>query len=212
MDKLERGILALAAISAITLFHAATNHQPAPPARKPPNPAAVAALPAEVIGAHQDFFGDAKSAFTLVEFADYQCPPCITNAPQVKALVSRYPSKLRFAFRNYPLTTVHLEALPSALAAEAARSQGKFWPMHDALFACKGDLMAERIASLASTLRLDSKAYRRALETTAQAAVDKDRASGKRLAVAGTPTFFLCTPNQRVFRLGELKQAESLLK
>src|ERR1700694_822366 len=71
---------------------------------------------------------------TLVEYGDYECPYCGQAYPIVKELQKRLGDQLRFVFRNFPLTQIHLHAEHAAEAAEAAGAQNKFWEMHDTLF------------------------------------------------------------------------------
>src|SRR5258708_12350274 len=78
--------------------------------------------------------GSEDAPLTLVEYGDYQCPYCGAAYPVVKRLQKALGKKLRFVFRNFPLTQAHPYALIAAEAAEAAALQGKFWEMHDLLF------------------------------------------------------------------------------
>src|SRR5882762_5502186 len=78
--------------------------------------------------------GPAKAPLTLVEYGDYQCPYCGAAYPVVKQLQKTLGKKLRFVFRNFPLTQAHPYALVAAEAAEAAALQGKFWEMHDFIY------------------------------------------------------------------------------
>lgn len=75
---------------------------------------------------------DAKVVF--VEYADYECPGCDEMAQPVEQLVAKYSAQVAFVFRNFPLTTIHPNALAAATAAEAAGLQGKYFGMHDLLY------------------------------------------------------------------------------
>jgi len=75
-----------------------------------------------------------RGVVTLEEFGDYQCPPCAGLHPELKRIKQNYQQRVRFVFRNLPLTKIHTNALAAAQAAEAARLQGRFWEMHDLLF------------------------------------------------------------------------------
>jgi protein-disulfide isomerase len=77
--------------------------------------------------------GDSAQA-TLVEYGDYECPYCGQAYPIVKEVQKRLKNKLRFVFRNFPITQIHPHAQQAAEAAEAASAQNKFWDMHDYLF------------------------------------------------------------------------------
>src|SRR5882672_7758780 len=78
--------------------------------------------------------GSVNAPVTLVEYGDYECPYCGRAYPIVKAVQKALGLRLRFVFRNFPLSEMHPNASNAAEAAEAAGDQGKFWEMHDALF------------------------------------------------------------------------------
>src|SRR4029450_11740667 len=71
---------------------------------------------------------------TLLEYRDYECPFCGAAYPIIKQVQAQMGDRLRFVFRNFPITTSHPHAEPAAEAAEAAAAQGQFWPMHDLLY------------------------------------------------------------------------------
>lgn len=136
--------------------------------------------------------GAAEAAVTLVEYGDYQCPHCQAAHPVVAALLRRFGDDLRLAYRHFPLTAIHPMAQPAAETAEFAGSQGRFWDMHDALFANSDRLSAPTLFLLADRLGLDSGALREALaDGSFSAKVDKDLVGGMRSGVQGTPTFFI---------------------
>jgi protein-disulfide isomerase len=78
--------------------------------------------------------GRADAAVTLVEFGDFQCPTCGSFYPVVKRLSEQFPTDLKVEFFHFPLIGIHPNAMSSAIAAEAAGEQGRFWEMHDMLF------------------------------------------------------------------------------
>ena len=78
--------------------------------------------------------GSVNAPITLVEYGDYECPYCGQAYPIVKQVQKRLENKLRFVFRNFPITQIHPHAQQAAEAAEAASAQNKFWDMHDYLF------------------------------------------------------------------------------
>src|SRR6266850_6803673 len=84
--------------------------------------------------------GPATALLTLVEYGDYQCPYCGAAYPVVKRLQKTLGNKLRFVFRNFPLTQAHPYALIAAETAEAAALQGKFWEMHDLIYENQAEL------------------------------------------------------------------------
>jgi NhaA family Na+:H+ antiporter len=85
------------------------------------------------------FRGPANAPITLMEFGDYQCPTCGAYAPIVLDLMKRYPTQIRLEFHHFPLVQLHPNAMAAALAAEAAGDQGKFFEMHDTIFAHQQD-------------------------------------------------------------------------
>ena len=78
--------------------------------------------------------GSTTAPVTLLEYGDYECPYCVQAYIIIKEAQERLGSKLRFVFRNFPVTNVRPHAYETALAAEAAAAQGKFWEMYDYLF------------------------------------------------------------------------------
>jgi protein-disulfide isomerase len=136
--------------------------------------------------------GSATAPVTLVEYGDYECPYCGAAYPVVKRLQERLGHRLRFVFRNFPLTTVHQHAEHAAEAAEAAGAQGKFWEMHDYLFEHQRALMDRKLDEYAAAIGLDMERFSR--DTEGQVHTDRVRAdfmSGVRSGVNGTPTFFI---------------------
>src|SRR5215470_6119750 len=136
--------------------------------------------------------GPASAPLTLVEYGDYQCPYCGAAYPVVKRVQKALGKKLRFVFRNFPLTQAHPYAMVAAESAEAAALQGKFWPMHDYIFENQADLEPDILPVWAERLGLDLKAFGSAIrlgEVTKR--VKEDRSSGIRSGVNGTPSFFI---------------------
>ena len=78
--------------------------------------------------------GPATALVTLVEYGDFECPYCAQAYMITNEIQERLGSKLRFVFRNFPVTKIRPHAYEAALAAEAAAAQGKFWEMYDYLF------------------------------------------------------------------------------
>src|SRR5215831_20202706 len=78
--------------------------------------------------------GAAHAPVVVVEYGDFQCPTCKQAAPSVKLLLTRFPNRVLFAYRHFPLEEAHPHALAAAEAAECAAQQGKFWLMHDLLY------------------------------------------------------------------------------
>jgi protein-disulfide isomerase len=136
--------------------------------------------------------GPPAAPLTLVEYGDYECPSCGEAYPIVKDLQQRLGDRMRFVFRNFPLTNLHPHAEHAAEAAEAAAAQGRFWEMHDALFEHQRELDDQHLLSYAAALGLDSGSFERALtDHTYAGRVREDFLSGVRSDVNGTPTFFI---------------------
>ncbi len=101
------------------------------------------------------FQGPADAAVTLVEYGDYECPYCGAAYPIVKEVQARMGDRLRFVFRNFPITTSHPHAEQAAESAEAAAAQGRFWEMHDVLYENQRHLEDEDLHAYAEQLGLD---------------------------------------------------------
>jgi protein-disulfide isomerase len=136
--------------------------------------------------------GPEAAPVTLVEYGDYECPYCGEAYPIVKEIKLRLGDRLRFVFRNFPLTQSHPHAEHAAEAAEAAGAQGKFWQMHDYLFEHQQALDDAHLVHYAVALHLDEETFKREVTTHAHAnRVREDFMSGVRSGVNGTPTFYI---------------------
>ncbi|MFO0760815.1 MAG: thioredoxin domain-containing protein [Byssovorax sp.] len=135
--------------------------------------------------------GPSAAPVTVVVFSDFQCPFCRKSEATVRELEAAYPGKIRYVWKNHPLP-FHDHAHLAAKAALAAGEQGKFWEYHDALFAHQDALDRASLERYAEDLGLDGRRFHAALEDTRlDAAVDADEAEADRLAIKGTPTFFV---------------------
>jgi protein-disulfide isomerase len=135
--------------------------------------------------------GPANARITLVEFSDFQCPYCAAAVGHLYDLMAKHPTDIRLVFKQFPLDT-HSQAGLAAEAALAAHAQGKFWPMHDKLYATFRDLSPEKINQLAADAGLDLVRFTMDLKsgkfkTTVQKEVDQ----GVEAGVQGTPTIFV---------------------
>ncbi len=162
---------------------------------------AVAAQPTPTPVPHQDVspgtgptWGPATAKVTIIEFSDFQCPYCeafFTNTyPQIK---KQYGDKIRFVFRNFPITSIHPYALGAALAAECANEQGKFWEYHDLLFSNQSSLGKDALVQYATKAGVaNAQQFSQCLDS--QKYLDKikgDLNAGVGYSVTGTPTFFI---------------------
>jgi protein-disulfide isomerase len=103
--------------------------------------------------------GAVHAPVTIVEYGDFECPICKQTAPGLRLLLERFPGQVRLVYRHFPLEEVHPHALAAAEAAECAASQGKFWEMHDLLFANQDHLKAKQLQGYAERLELDVARY-----------------------------------------------------
>jgi protein-disulfide isomerase len=211
--------------SARPVFLPGAPGQPAPQGAAPTPPPAAAA-PAAVyrkvpVRADDPARGPADAKLTVVLFSDFQCPFCGRVEPTLKQLEEAYPGQLRIVWKHQPLP-MHADAMPAALAAEAAREQGKFWQMHGKLFENQRALDAATLARHAKEIGLDTRRYDQAVQSKKyEGRVQEDMKLGSSVGANGTPTlFFNCRqlvgaqPLDRMRAVAdeELKKADALLK
>ena len=136
--------------------------------------------------------GPATAAVTLVEYGDYECPYCAQAYLIVKEVQERLGNKLRFVFRNYPLSKLRPHSYQSALAVETAAAQGKFWEMYDFLFKHGQSLTDDNLRLSAAKLGLQINKFDIEFRNrTYSRHVDEDIQSGEESRVTKTPTFFI---------------------
>jgi protein-disulfide isomerase len=133
--------------------------------------------------------GPDSAPITIVEWSDYTCRYCNRVKPTLEQLDRLYPGKLRWVYRQFPLDPDNTLAGEASLAAAA---QGRFWPMHDRLFAVHGQVDRASVELFAADLGLDLNRFRGELDaaTYRQQVLDDERVA-VRLGVTGTPTFFI---------------------
>jgi protein-disulfide isomerase len=135
--------------------------------------------------------GPQDAKITVVEFSDFQCPYCAQAIPQIKAVLHAYPKQVRLIFKQFPLE-IHSQAELAAEAALAAQKQGKFWEMHDSMFANRTQLSRENILSFAKGAGLDMNRFTADMDSTAvREAIVRDVQDGEQAGVQGTPTLFI---------------------
>jgi protein-disulfide isomerase len=136
--------------------------------------------------------GPENADVTLVEYGDYECPHCGHAYPIVQQVQKHFGKRLRFVFRNFPLSEMHPHAKAAAEVAEFAGADGKFWEMHDGLFENQNRLGEALFLKLGEELKLSATAMRDALtQGIFEARVRADFNGGVRSGVNGTPTFFI---------------------
>ena len=135
--------------------------------------------------------GPANAKVTLVEFSDFQCPYCSKASGQIAAILKAYPNNVRLIFKQYPLDS-HPQAQISAQASLAAHQQGKFWQLHDLMFANRTKLSRQAILLWAQAIGVDMKRFNADLDSDAvRKAVARDIDDGDKAGVEGTPTVFI---------------------
>lgn len=136
--------------------------------------------------------GPASAPVTLVEYGDYECPYCQAAHSVVKAIEAQLQQGMCFAFRHFPLTTIHPFAQPAAEVAEAAGSQSRFWEMHDTLFGRSDPLTPGLFGSAAVALGLDLPAFTEEVTRHVHLPhIRQDFLSGVHSGATGTPTFYI---------------------
>src|SRR5258706_4975631 len=144
------------------------------------------------VSAHDHAQGPPDAILTLVEFGDYQCPYCGAVYSEWKRVQKSFGKKLRFVFRNFPLTQAHPYALVAGEAAEAAALQGKFWEMHDLIYENQDSLEPDILPSWAAQAGLDLEKFGMAIRQGEPARrIKEDRRSAIASGVNGTPSFFI---------------------
>ena len=136
--------------------------------------------------------GPKDAPVTIVEFSDFECPFCRKMAPLLKQLQDKYPQDVRLVYRQLPLPDLHPNAMSAAKASLCASEQGKFWEMHDALFADQSALGTEGLKKTADQLHLKTKVFESCLASPkVAAAVEADTQAGVEYGVSGTPGLFI---------------------
>ena len=146
----------------------------------------------DVVHGRDHTSGPGDAPVTVIEYGDFECPNCKQAAPVVALLIKRFAGRVRLVFRHFPLEEVHSHALIAAEAAEVAGNQGKFWEMHDLLFAHQPHFQLAQLRELALSLNLDMHRFAAEMRDHAHVArVREDQASGRRIGVRATPTFYV---------------------
>lgn len=153
--------------------------------------------------------GKADSKVKFVEYGDYQCPYCQQYFATVNQVKEKYKDRVSFQYRNFPLTSIHKNAFAAARAAEAADKQGKFWEMHDILYAnndptgasgwVASDKPFDFFSGYAKQLGLDAAKFKTDYASeSVNNIINADMAAGTKLNVEGTPSFFINGNKQQI--------------
>ncbi len=187
-DEARVGVLVASVLAALlgwALFRVADR-------RRPPGTARAVLLDPPVDPARDHVRGPVDAPLTLVEYGDFECPFCGRATGAVDEVRERFGDRLRYVFRHVPLVDTHPHARLAAEAAEAAAAQGRFWEMHDRLFAGQDHLLPSDLLEHAAAIGLDVSRFARDLGAGRYARrVQEDVESAETSGVEGTPTFFV---------------------
>lgn len=143
------------------------------------------------IADHDPMRGPKDAPVTIVEFSEYQCPFCARVTPTLKALEQKYGDKIRIVYKDYPLQN-HLQAPKAAEAAHCAGDQGKYWQLHDRMFANQSLLQVPDLKKHAAAVGLDQAVFDQCLDGGKHAARVQDGVTyGNTLGVSSTPTLYI---------------------
>jgi len=144
------------------------------------------------VSADDPALGNANAAVTLVEFSDFQCPFCARVMPTLKRVRETYGDRVRIVWKDFPLTSIHPQAFKAAEAGQCAREQGKFWELHDRLFANQQALQPDSLKKYAAESGLDAAKFNACLDTAKYGdRVQEQMGVGTRLGVSSTPAVFV---------------------
>jgi protein-disulfide isomerase len=167
-----------------------------PPVLEPPVKLSTAGAP---------FKGPENAKVTIVEFSDFQCPYCAKAAAEAAQVVQKYPKEVKLVFKQFPLED-HSQAQLAAEASLAAQAQGKFWELHDKMYANFRQINRARILAWAAESGLDVNRLRADLDNHKYTQrVKAEEQEGEVAGVEGTPTFFINGKKfNGVFELGAI--------
>ena len=147
--------------------------------------------PIEIPVAGAPSTGPANAPILLVEFSDFECPFCSSAAHEIRTILAAYPKDVRLVYKQFPLS-MHPHAELAATASVAAQEQGKFWELHDKMFANFRQLSQENILLWVKELGLDMDKFKAAFDSPKnKAIVKKDLQDGETAGVNGTPAVFV---------------------
>lgn len=175
-------ILIFAALLTVVIFAASVFSSPARQT--------VASFPK--IKASTPTLGPAKAKVQIIEFGDFQCPFCGQLNTAFKNLLAVYGDKIRFAWKDYPLYSIHEQALNAAESSRCAGKQGKFWEMHDKIFENQKNLANETYLVLARDLGLNENKFISCVNNhETLSLIEADLKEAAALGVTGTPHFYV---------------------
>ncbi|OGF20197.1 hypothetical protein A3I35_01125 [Candidatus Falkowbacteria bacterium RIFCSPLOWO2_02_FULL_45_15] len=174
-------------VKGVKVTQPSDNNQPAGGAQP-----TVASVPA--ITTDDNVRGNQNAAVTIVEYSDFECPFCLRFQSTMEQIYNEYKSKALFVYRHFPLSSLHPEAQKAAEASECAAEQGKFWEMHDKIFAANAaqNMSVEQWKKEATALGLNASKFNDCLDSGKFASkVAQQQAGGQAAGAQGTPTTFV---------------------
>jgi protein-disulfide isomerase len=136
--------------------------------------------------------GPSDARVTIVEFSDFQCPPCAESRDLIKRVLDAYPKDVRLVYKQFPLPSLHKNAVAAARASIAARRQGRFWEMHDTLYKHQDALEPDKLADYAKEIGLDMQRWQHDFDSPEiRELVAREIQDGRAADVDATPTFFV---------------------
>jgi protein-disulfide isomerase len=136
--------------------------------------------------------GPREARVTIIEFSDFQCPFCGEARSLIDDVLKAYPKDVRLVFKHFPLTSIHPNALPAALATVAAGHQGKFWEMHDIVFTNNRELEYDKLKGYADQIGLNVHLWEEDFQAQdVRQQITRDVRAARAADVDATPTFFV---------------------
>ena len=136
------------------------------------------------------YLGASSPKVVIYEYSDFECPFCSRAVPVVEEIARSHANEVQLQFVNFPLTDIHPRAMASAVAGVCADGQGKFWQMHDEMFANQNALEDADLKKYAQEIGLDMANFTACIGSQEAAGkVQKDIGAGRALGVQGTPSF-----------------------
>jgi protein-disulfide isomerase len=138
-------------------------------------------------------WGPEDAPVLMIEFSDFQCPYCGRFHQETYPLIrENYGDRIRFVYRDFPLSSIHPDAFLAAQAADCANEQGDFWAYHDLLFSNQEDLSRTALDGFAVQLGLDTEVFGQCLDVGRyEQEVIRDAQDAQTYGIQGTPTFFI---------------------
>ncbi len=186
---IERLIIVVIAMGVgLPAFRILSRHGELPPVHPP----SAETIRERLVRPDSHITGNPQAPVTVVEFGDFSCPACGQVEAVLEEVRSRYATKVRFVFRQFPLTEIHPRSDKAAEASECAAAQGKFWEAVKKFYTWQEDLSEDALTQYAGQLGLNQNQFDRCLSSgSMQDRVRRDLDDGFALGVRATPTFFI---------------------